>query len=487
MKLSNKIPARKTIMLFNGIFFILLACYASYALSIIMRLPLQSWDESLNLLSSWEMQKSGDWIGITRHGVLDHWDIKPPLFTWLSALSFMVFGFSEWAGRLPSVLFGLSTLMLFYFFLVSITRNYLLGIMSTFGIGLSIAFFGQHGIISGDYESMLTFFILLSFISIHKIFFEKKQRWMLLLALSLGLGFMTKSVVGLIPIFFIIPTIIINKGLGFKPDFKIIILSLTLFCLTVIPYFLIRESKYHENYLQLLFSVDVYPKIFGTMIDHQGGWDFYFIQMNIVFREWSKVFYLILLYILFLLIKDRRLVMNHWKTGLLSLAGVIIYLLIFSFSRFKSSWYFQPVYPIMILFIAIVLDGLLNAKFLWIIPIAMSLILIYEARNLVLHVNDKFNRDYEYMTKKIILPNKDLIKDKTIISADTLMPSAITYADILSNGKHTIYSTYQNLNQHIINKKDYDLILATDTSKVNNKEDLILITASGSMGLYQRR
>src|ERR1035438_103214 len=121
MNQTQQLSDRKNKLIYHSIFFILLVGYAIYVSSIIIHLPLQSYDESFNLLSSWEMQKSGDWIGITRYGILDHDDIKPPLFTWLTALSYKAFGFSEWAGRLPSVLFGLSTLILFYFFLISIT------------------------------------------------------------------------------------------------------------------------------------------------------------------------------------------------------------------------------------------------------------------------------------------------------------------------------------------------------------------------------
>ena len=430
------------------------------------------------------MQKSGNWIGITRYGILDHWDIKPPLFTWLTALSYKLFGFTEWAGRLPSVIFGFGTIISFYFFFISITKNYFLGIICSFGIALSIAFFGQHGITSGDYESVLTFFILLSFISICKIFFEKNQRWILILTISLALGFMSKFVVGLIPICFIIPAIIINKGLGFKPNYRIIFLSIFIFCLIVVPYFVIRESMYHENYLMLLFTESVFPKIFRDSMGHQGGWEYHFIQMNIVFREWSKLFYAALLFFIIQLIKTRHIESKPFNIGLLSLSALLIYLVIFSIPAFKANWYVHPVYPIMMLFIGIVLNDLFKEKLQWVLYIFLSLITIYEARNLVLHNNDKMNRDYEYMTKKIILPNKDLIKNKTVLSADSLMPSAIAYIEILTNGKHFKNSTYGEFNQHLSNKKDFDLVLVNDTSKVLNKEDLILISASGNMGLY---
>ena len=56
---------------------------------------------------SWEMARSGDWL--TPHlNFIDHFH-KPPGTFWLVGASLNLFGYSEWAGRLPVALAGLLT------------------------------------------------------------------------------------------------------------------------------------------------------------------------------------------------------------------------------------------------------------------------------------------------------------------------------------------------------------------------------------------
>lgn len=60
---------------------------------------------------SWRMQQTGNWVTpeVYYHGeLLPFWG-KPPLFFWLTALSFRVCGVSEWAARLPNLLLGAAT------------------------------------------------------------------------------------------------------------------------------------------------------------------------------------------------------------------------------------------------------------------------------------------------------------------------------------------------------------------------------------------
>ena len=73
-------------------------------------MPLLEPDEGRNAEVGREMLAGGDWITPHYNGYayLD----KPAPFFWLVALSFKVFGVSEWAARLPSGLAALATLLL---------------------------------------------------------------------------------------------------------------------------------------------------------------------------------------------------------------------------------------------------------------------------------------------------------------------------------------------------------------------------------------
>ncbi len=477
----------KTALKYHLLFLFLLILFGAYGIYIIAHLPLQSWDESHNLLSAFEMQKSGDYIGITWRGNLDHWDIKPPLFTWIVALSYKIFGFSEFSSRLPSFLFGMGILITFYFFFISLTKNYLMGIFTTFGLALSIGFFGQHGMITGDYDIMVSFFVLISFISVYKIFFQGMNIYFIFLGIALGLGFMAKSVAGIIPIAFLFSAFFRDKNQKIKLDYGLVVFAIILFYVLVIPYFLIRESMYHERYFSLLLNIDVLRRLNSVVEIHSGSWYFYLQQLGIVLKEWSKVFYATFILFIFWIIRFKKQQIPHFNILIHSLVAILIYLILFSIAKTKITWYIHPVFPIMILFSGVGLITFINVKYHKMVYLFLLIIITYQGRNLVLYNNNLLSRDYEFMSKNIILPNKDLMKDKTIFSADTLQPSALTYTEIFTNGKHQLFDTYDQLNLHLISNTNFDMVLVTDTSKLLSKENLNLISAKAGMGLYERK
>lgn len=75
-------------------------------------IPLLDPDEPVYGETAKEMLATGDWISPRIYG--DFWYDKPPLFYWMEAVSFAVFGVSTWAARLPSVLLGALTPVYLY-------------------------------------------------------------------------------------------------------------------------------------------------------------------------------------------------------------------------------------------------------------------------------------------------------------------------------------------------------------------------------------
>src|SRR5678815_4894381 len=71
-------------------------------------------DEGRNAEKAREILLLNDWITPHEnfHAVLD----KPIFFYWLIALSYKLFGISEWAARLPSALSALGCVLVVYFF-----------------------------------------------------------------------------------------------------------------------------------------------------------------------------------------------------------------------------------------------------------------------------------------------------------------------------------------------------------------------------------
>ena len=76
--------------------------------------PLWDVDEGRHASTSKDMVVTGDWITPRVNGV-NFYD-KTALFNWFAAISFIVFGFTEFAARLPAAVLGLATVLLTYLF-----------------------------------------------------------------------------------------------------------------------------------------------------------------------------------------------------------------------------------------------------------------------------------------------------------------------------------------------------------------------------------
>lgn len=70
------------------------------------------WDEANFAEAAREMVLSGEWMRV-QINYEPFWE-KPPLFIWLQALSMSLFGFTEFAARLPNALIGAATLCVLY-------------------------------------------------------------------------------------------------------------------------------------------------------------------------------------------------------------------------------------------------------------------------------------------------------------------------------------------------------------------------------------
>src|ERR1051325_5322266 len=73
---------------------------------------LAAWDEAIYAQVSKEIALSGDWL--TLRWEYQPWFEKPPLFMWMTALFYRLFGVSEFWARLPSALSGIALVVVTY-------------------------------------------------------------------------------------------------------------------------------------------------------------------------------------------------------------------------------------------------------------------------------------------------------------------------------------------------------------------------------------
>lgn len=163
--------------------------------------PIILWDESRLAVNALEMHQRG-WSLVTTYGFApDLWNTKPPLMIWLMTASMDLFGPTELALRLPSMLAALGTLALVYAFVHRTTKSIATAVLAVVLLATSVGFYGEHGARTADYDSLLCFFVTAYLMLFYRAVHRRRPGWtLLLLAAALVAGAtMTKTIAGLVP------------------------------------------------------------------------------------------------------------------------------------------------------------------------------------------------------------------------------------------------------------------------------------------------
>ncbi len=256
-----------------GVFLGLLAVYLPFLGS----LHLFDWDELIFAEASREMVERRDYLQVFVNYV--PFFEKPPGFFWLQALSFQLFGVSEWAARLPSAIFTAATGTL-----VFIAGSYILtpgfGLLwaALYGLGVLPAMYGKLGLIDPTFN----FFVLTSLFCLFAS--EEQQRslrqdrpipgsadWYLAFAaLSLGFAVLVK---GPLALAIVLPCFLVYKLLVPQPTSPLRVVLFLLGTLAVAGSWFVAETLAHGPDFIVRF-VTYQLRITGTDDGHP-GWPFF--------------------------------------------------------------------------------------------------------------------------------------------------------------------------------------------------------------------
>jgi len=187
--------------------------------------------EARNFISASEMLDYGNWIHTTMN--LEPRYEKPPLPTWLTAISASVFSAKNiFALRLPAVLSVIFLIFTFYFFLIEIIKNKKQAFIATliFATSFYIIFSGRNG----QWDIFAHSFMLFAIYQFFKALESDTILWKkwILAGVFMGLSFMSKGPVAhfalLLP--FLISYGIVFKFKTFKSKLSPLLVSLILFC-----------------------------------------------------------------------------------------------------------------------------------------------------------------------------------------------------------------------------------------------------------------
>ncbi|HQY55246.1 MAG TPA: glycosyltransferase family 39 protein, partial [Dokdonella sp.] len=144
------------------------------------------------------MLESGDWLHPMRNEYVGHWT-KPPLTYWAIAASVATFGYNPWAARIPNALAYLFCAWMVWF----IARRVIPGDENKAAIIYATMFlpFGAAQMLTTDF--LLTACLsgaMAAWLESRHAGAPRSRRWVMLMWLGFGLGFLTKGPPALLPL-----------------------------------------------------------------------------------------------------------------------------------------------------------------------------------------------------------------------------------------------------------------------------------------------
>lgn len=300
-----------------------------------------------------EMVQGRDWILMHLNGKI--YTDKPPLFFWLIGLSSIFFqGFTSFAVRFPSALFGV------------------LGILTTFLIGKNL-YSSRTGFLSAlilmtsfqfiylstraNMDTTLTFFTTFSLLCFW-FWYREEKKGLIIYGFYIGMALAT-LVKG--PIGFILPLLISLIYLGILKDWNGIkrmrLLSGMILCLAIIfSWYLPALLKGGKEFLRetlLLHTVDRFAK--GS--SHIRPFYYYFYNFPIDFLPWTIFLPGAIAYLF------SKEVAHQRKENLFLLIWFTVIFLFFSISKGKRGLYLLPLFPSVSLMVGKLWDDYISSSF----------------------------------------------------------------------------------------------------------------------------
>jgi len=254
---------------------------------------------------------------------------KPPLFYWMVAVSYKLFGVSEWSFRLPNALSAFLCVLALYI----LSRRWFgekTAFLSSLVLISSFGFFAMARTVTLDMH--FTLWLFLSLLLFYGYFKEKKVLFLYLFYASLAFATLTKGLVSviLVPVTIFI-FLILENNIAFLKEMKWI-KGLAVFFAVALPWFLLISIKEKEFFY--FFFIDQQVLRFLTSKHKRTGSLFYFAPVLFAgMFPWSVFI--------------PRSFVELWGKHELKLFIIwsLIVFLFFSISKSKLPPYILPVFP----------------------------------------------------------------------------------------------------------------------------------------------
>lgn len=358
-------PFRREVFAGIAVLVALAAGYAFLVATAYKNAALHQWDESRQAMNALMMAENGHWLVTYFHDAPDMWNTKPPLLIWFMVLSLKIFGYADWALRLPVGIAGGLTVLLVAGYCWFRLRSPLAAFASGVVLLSSYGFMGMHGATTADYDVPLALLITGSAFAFHHWVESNDRRMLPLVALGFALAVLVKSVAGLM----VLPGLLLyallrGRAIALFRSPWMWLSALGAIAL-VVAYYLAREQV-NPGYVAAVIQNELTGRYLEVIENHAHGPAFYLKSMwgepeelHLMWpgsgRYMPWIFAVPILWVLALASRSE----NARRLALFATSYSLPFLAVISSAQTKLFWYDIPLYPMLALLAGI---GLLEAR-----------------------------------------------------------------------------------------------------------------------------
>ncbi len=281
--------------------------------------------------------------------VVRPWFEKPPLLLWLMAGSMVVGNMAEWSVRLPSAFFGWLVVLVTLVFGYRVSGRWQVGALAAGVLMLTQPFIAFSR--EGRLDSAVMFFVVLCMWSIWEWRQSRRSGWLLLFWASIAFGFLSKHVIGLLPLGLIPLSLLLfdRRALLTLLHPKRHVLGLLVATALLLPWHLLMWRTYGDAFLQYYF--------FGTTVARAGtnviggsdkAWGYYAAYLWEQARPAVVLLGCAVLTVLgWAVLQGKAMLKRIWRSGATAfyLLPAVCMFVFFSLAQTKLAAYLLPAYP----------------------------------------------------------------------------------------------------------------------------------------------
>jgi len=301
---------------------------------------LHDWDEAIYAQISKEFVRSGDWL--TPHWGQQLWFEKPPLYMWLTALCYRLFGVDAFWARAASAFAGMGVVLM-TFATGKLVHNTRTGLLAGIILLTSMQFVFASRF--GTTDVMLTLFTLLAIYGYLRLQEASEQRkWWYLIGASVGLALMTKGAAGAIAPLIVGFAMLLDGQLLRAARSRYAWEGAGIALLLVVPWHCYMTMQHGQRFIDEYIGYHVIART-AKPLEENGGDAFYYF--DVLFRH----FFPWALLLPFVAAPIVRSIKIKSPTRTLWLA-ILLPLGLYSIVQTKLFWYITPIYPVLAICVA---------------------------------------------------------------------------------------------------------------------------------------